>query len=261
MKLVDLAKQLKTIETTQSIEDKFLKEFEMTVMIKDADYQVNKEIVKYHIRPSSLGGCLRNNYYQFIGAEPELLTTQPEMIGISECGTDRHNRIQNTIKRMQSAEWISVSDHLEQLKASGSTISTIVKEVKDNETKCWNPNLNLSFMCDGIVDYMNLRRIIEIKTETSLKFKERKGVEPKHLVQATCYSLALGIDDILFIYEERDKCVKKAYSVHISNQQKQYVINMINRIKYHAKIQTAPPRPEGLSMCTYCPYRERCSKE
>ena len=49
--------------------------------------------------------------------------------------------------------------------------------------------------------YHDRKYIIEIKTETSMKFNKRFEPDPKHLLQAACYSICLGVDEVIFLYE------------------------------------------------------------
>ena len=84
-------------------------------------------------------------------------------------------------------------------------------EHTDYETKLYDKNLNMSFLCDGIIRYKDKYYILELKTEASFKFNSRSDVDPKHHNQGTAYSHEFGIDDVIFIYINRDILDMKPY--------------------------------------------------
>lgn len=210
-------------------------------------------------KPSSLGGCLRNCYFQVIGAPQDIkLISEPQLVGMSESGTDRHERIQKAVVEMKrlgyDVEWIDVAEYLKVHRIKG----TRVVERKGLETKLYNELLNLSFMCDGIIKLNGRYYILEIKTEVSFKYMGRVQPEEAHLIQAYCYSLALGIDAIIFLYENRDVCAKKAFTVYVTSENKEKVVHLIETSNAHIQSGTVPPKET--SKCKYCKYTEECKK-
>lgn len=94
----------------------------------------------------------------------------------------------------------------------------IVKGKRGIETQLFNETWNISFLCDGIIKYRGELYIIEFKTEVSRKFVTRNDVDEDHKRQAIAYSLSLGLDKIIFVYENRDTCEKKCYLLEITEK-------------------------------------------
>ena len=118
-------------------------------------------------------------------------------------------------------------------------------------------------MCDGIIKYNNHYYILELKTENSYKFVNRKGVDPSHYNQGTAYSLAFGLPEVIFIYINRDIFDMKAYLFNVTDDMKQTLIGKIEECDSYVKQLKVPPMPAdaGNKLCTYCAYRSRCDGE
>ncbi|MEG0153708.1 MAG: hypothetical protein RR744_11155, partial [Cellulosilyticaceae bacterium] len=179
-----------------------------------------------------------------------------EGIGICESGTDRHERIQYLVSCMDNAEWIDVAEHIR----ARDFLGTEVVEQKGMETKCYNKAHNMSFLCDGLINYKGAKYILEIKTEMYMKFAKRFNVEPKHLLQATCYSICLGVDHVLFLYEDRNICLKKAYEVEVTQEMKKEVYKIMDDVNLALEIDVYPDKSTNKKDCTYCRYKQECKK-
>lgn len=257
MSFKNLAKLVKQATEEQSPAQDFLNMFNQATSRLDEQRQPSKTF-----KPSSLGGCIRKVYFEVTGApidaNPDI---NPDMVGVGQSGTDRHERMQTTITHMKElgydVEWIDVAEYLKIRPQMG----TEVVERKGMETKLRNTVLNLSFMCDGIIKFKGKYYILEIKTEASFKYMKRFDVEPDHLVQGTSYSTALGINLILFIYENRDLCQKKTFVVEITDEDKQdKVIHTIETVNDHIEREVVPEKSTVKKHCTYCQFKGECKK-
>ena len=214
-------------------------------------------------KPSSLGGCMRRMYYEVTGAPVDEQTSMDaSFIEIMDSGTDRHERIQKNIIGMQEmgydVEWVDVGEYIDYWGVPG----TRVVKRQGMETKLRNDLLNLSFMCDGIIKMNKKYYILEIKTEASFKWNGRVDIFDKHLIQATAYSTALGVDDVLFIYENRDFCSKKPFTMHVTPQMKEdYVIDKIETCNAYIEKGIVPPCTCTKSEWNYNPYKTQCKKD
>ena len=213
----------------------------------------------YH--PSSMGGCSRNLYFQLTRTElDDDLYADSQLMEIGDSGTDRHLRIQTTISQMAElgypVEWVDISDYL----STHPHLGTEVKKIDGLETLLYNSIFNLSFKCDGIIKYKGLLRILEIKTEVEMKWIARNSPVPEHVDQAIAYSLGLGIEDVLFVYENRNVCSKKAYLCTINKIEKDRMIEKIARIDGFLADEKIPPKEESVSNCKYCHYKTECVK-
>jgi CRISPR/Cas system-associated exonuclease Cas4 (RecB family) len=213
-------------------------------------------------KPSSLGGCMRKVFFEVTGApidpNPDV---EPDFVGICESGTDRHERLQNAVIAMKElgidCEWVDVEEYLRLYPQPG----TELVQRKGNEFKLRNTILNMSFMCDGIIKFGGKYYILEIKTEASFKWNGRTDAEEKHKVQASSYSVALGIDDVMFVYEQRDFCKKKYIHVHVTAADKEEkVIHYINTCQDYVEREEVPPKTDKKSECNYCQFKVECKK-
>ena len=215
------------------------------------------------IKPSSFN-CIRNAYYQLIGAEPEQPNNTYNLAGICESGTDRHIRMQQNIERMKEVlgvdcEYIDIEDFVSQRNLTDIEI----KGKSGMETKLYNKKYNMSFMCDGIVKYKSKYFIFEFKTETTDKFYKRTGVDEGHYNQAVSYALNFGLDKVLFLYENRNTLDLKAYIFEVTNEMKFNLIHKIEETLNYSINHRVPPKPLDVAKktCSYCTYRNQCGKD
>lgn len=229
-------------------------------LIRTSELQGKKSIPSGHYKPSSMN-CLRSMYYQARKFSLDDVGDDHIRIALGESGTDRHLRLQKIISKMQdfgfNCKWLDVSKYVEQhpelhLKVTG----------KDEfETLCYSSKYNLSFKCDGLISYQGQLYILEIKTESLHKWIGRKAPSEDHLNQIKCYSLCLGIPDIMFIYENRDNCVKKSYVFHVEENMKTEIVERINECNGYVQRCISPPKVENKRYCTYCDYKKRCKED
>lgn len=213
-------------------------------------------------KPSSLM-CVRNMYYQIMGAEPNKEVVDECLIGMADTGTHRHEFLQRHVTKMADigidCEWVDIEDYVEK---HCKDLGTKVIKKSGFEYKCFNEKYNMSFLCDGIIKYKGVYYILEIKTESSFKWSKRVGVDEKHKPQACCYSLCFGIDKVLFIYENRDTCSKKSYLYKPTQHEKECeVLDKLAKCESYVKDCIAPPKTENKRDCAYCKYSEICKKE
>lgn len=255
---------LDALNETLPVEQMFLNDLRRSIELND---EKNWVPGSKSYKPSGMN-CMRQSYYVITGAEADKGEANSVSVGICESGSDRHERIQNAVLHMKDngfdCEYIDVSqfvltrelDHLEIVKYPSF-------ELGQYETKLYYRDLNISFLCDGIIKYHNHYYILEIKTETSSKFFHRKEVDPSHYNQATAYSLAFGIDDVLFLYECRDNCDKKCFLFTVTDSMRNNLVSYIKTCNGYIGRNEVPPKPEDVARktCSYCGYKTRCGKD
>lgn len=212
-----------------------------------------------HYKPSSLQ-CMRNMYFQATGTD---LDSQQDIradsIGICESGTDRHERIQYVISKMSccgvDCEFVDVETFVKD-----RNLPIKVVDRRGFETKLLDDERNLTFMCDGLIKYKGNYYILEIKTESQYKWNSRGSVDNKHKYQAWTYSLELGIDSVIFIYENRDLCSKKPFMLHVSDEDRKFIADRLETCSEYVRNKKVPPREESVTerICQYCNYRSSC---
>ena len=239
------------------VEKQFLNDLKMSIERNDEKGQ-RKPSPSY--KPSSMH-CIRNMYFQITGAPIANTGTSSELVGICESGTDRHIRIQDAVAAMKEnnidCEYVNVADYVRE---HGLTDRLNIVSQQGNETKLYHKTLNMSFLCDGIIRYKGKYYILEIKTESSYKWLDRSYVDDKHRNQAYTYSLELGVDKVLFLYENRDVCTKKPYILTVTKENTDYIENRIETCDDYVRNKLVPPVESDVTprICQYCDYRTQC---
>ena len=259
--LKQVARLIQTVqEETATVEQSFLADLKRSIELQD---KKNNRPPSKTYKPSSMQ-CIRNMYYQVIGAEQIDGESSSSLIGICNSGTDTHARIQQSVIDMKSngmdCEYVNVADFVRMRKLA---FLSVVKEPDfengDYETKLYDKVHNISFLCDGIIKYKGIYYILELKTESTNKFMMRKGVDKKHYDQGTTYSLLLGIDDVIFVYIDRDVYNMKSYKFTPTDDMKADILDRIAECNNYVTYGIVPPKPAMDSrVCQYCAYRTTC---
>ena len=213
-------------------------------------------------KPSGMN-CIRQSYYQIMGIEPDKSDTSYSLVGICNSGTDIHVRIQTAVEQMKEngmdCEYIDVAEFVKQRNLD--YLDIISKN--GMETKLYHNKLNISFLCDGIIRYKGHYYILELKTESTYKFVNRQGVDPSHYHQGITYSLAFGLNEVLFVYINRDVLDMKAFMFNVTEEMKLDIISYIEECDGYVKRMITPPKPEDVAKktCSYCMYKSQCKKD
>ena len=88
-------------------------------------------------------------------------------------------------------------------------------------------------------------------------------MDEKHHHQATAYSIALNLDDILFVYISRDTLDMKSFMFTPTDDMKQDLIGLITNCDSYVKKLKVPSKPSGVDKktCEYCSYKTQCRKD
>ena len=252
-KLKSLANYVKAAREN-SVADMFINDLIHSMELESK----NTHIPTQTFKPSGIGGCIRGLYYQIKGESPDGDSSTYNMIGIGESGTDRHERLQNYIKRMKkngiNCKWLNVGTFLRKQKVTDPEVI----QKKGNETKLFSHKYNMRFMCDGLIQYNGEHYIIEIKTESTHKYNSHDQPHQSHKLQAACYSMCIKVPKVIFIYENRDNCSKKGYLFEVPQEMIDNIEDTIQYVNDCVKFDVLPPKEPK---CTYCNYRTICAKE
>ena len=257
--LKNVTKLIARANTVVPVEQQFLDDLKRSIELDDMK---NARKPSQTYKPSGMN-CIRSMYYQVIGVDVEA-DSNYVMVGICEAGTDRHERIQNAISKMKDygfdCEYIDVAEYV---KSRGLDEYLDIVDKCGNETKLYDRNRNISFLCDGIIKYQGKYYIVEFKTESSFKWRDRKEVDPKHYNQARTYSLELQLDDVIFVYINRDIVDMKSYMYHVKQSERDAIIELLERCQQYVDSKQLPPKPEDANTkkCAYCNYKNLCDKE
>ena len=257
--LKNVAKLIARANSVVPVEQQFLDDLKRSIELEDRK-NTRKPSATYS--PSGMS-CIRSMYYKRSGVDVSDDTANYTMIGICESGTDRHERIQNAISKMKDngfdCEYIDVGDYV---KSRGLDHLDIVDKC-GNETKLFDKERCVSFLCDGIIKYQGKYYIVEFKTESSFKWKDRKDVDPKHYNQAITYSMELRLDNVIFVYINRDIVDYKAYLFSVSESDRKRIKALIDTCENYVINKELPPKPDDATdrKCAYCAYHELCKRD
>lgn len=257
-----LSNVMRLIEATKTKlppEQSFLEDLKRTIEL-EANKDARKPSQTY--KPSGMQ-CIRSMYYQVAGKEPDEARNGYINIGICNSGTDIHVRVQDAVEMMKEngtdCEYIDVAEYVK----SRNLDYLEIRERHGNEVKLYHKTLNMSFMTDGIIKYQGHYYILELKTESIYKWQSRTDVDPKHHNQGIAYSVAFGIDEVIFVYINRDLLDMKAFMFNVTDDMKQELVGKIEECDGYVKRMITPPKPEYISrkVCEYCGYRNLCKGE
>ena len=239
-----------------SFEDSFLKGYEEAVVKYEEE---NKQpIPADYFRPSSMYGCERMIYFMRTGEEQDKEEHDINLMEICHSGTDRHLRIQHLVESMEGVKTLDLEEMVKEAQAKGINTDFVGWNEDHTEARCKNDELSIWFQPDGVLNFMGKDVILEIKTESTYQHSKRYEPKMDHKYQATCYGLGLGIDYILFFYEDRNFCSKKPYLWKITDEMKEEVRGKIQRVNNYITHREAPPANKD--KCTYCRYKEACKR-
>lgn len=239
-----------------SFEDKFLKNYEEAVKAKELEER--QVAPSEYIRPSSMYGCERMLFFQRVhGGSQNGEQSEVNLIEICQSGTDRHLDIQHIAERMEGVECLDLEEMVKEAQAKGIKTEFVGWNEDHTEGRCKNDELSIYFQPDGVIRFNGKDVILEIKTESTYQFSNRYEPKADHKWQATCYGMGLGIDYILFFYEDRNFCKKKPYLWKITDEMKQAVLNKIRTVNNACKTGIPPEKDD--SKCTYCRYKNECA--
>lgn len=254
-RLIDLASK------DVPVEEDFLADLKRSIEI-DAN-KPSDRAPSLTFKPSGMQ-CERASYYFLSESKADdPKPTSYNLAGILNSGTDIHVRIQNYVIGMQKngmdCEWIDVEKFI---KERGLTDLEVTAKT-GTETKLYNKRYNMSFMCDGIVRYKNKYYILEFKTESDNKWYARDGVDKKHYHQGTAYSLNFQLDDVIFIYIDRNVLNMKSFLFHVTDAMRQELIDYMDSVNGYVERHIVPPKPENVTkaICQYCQYQNNCKRD
>ena len=237
--LSNVCRLLNEATKTVPVEQSFVADLKRSIELED---EKNKRKPSQTYKPSSMN-CIRNMYYHITGKEHEESVNTATGIAICECGSDRHERIQKAVDKMKDngmdCVYIDVADFVT---SRGLTDEIDIVDKQGLETKLFHK-------------------------EALHKWQPRTKVDTYHYAQGTAYSVAFGIDEVIFLYFNRDSCDMKAFMLNVTAEMKQDLIGKILECDTYVKEHKLPPKPnldENPNIkksCAYCAYSKYCSRE
>ena len=257
----NIIKSIERVQNTCSVDEQFLRD--LNESIEKTDLKNQRDPSRTY-KPSGMN-CIRSCFYSIAGFPISKQVRPASSCGICESGTDRHIRIQQALEDMRGngfdLDYIDVETYIHQNHLEDK-LNIIGKS--GMETKLYMPSLNMSVMTDGIIKYNGEYFIFEFKTEIPHKFYKRTNIDSSHISQGTAYSCAFGINRVMFLYENRATCDRKAYILNVTDEMQQNrIYGFIEKCNSYINDKIVPPMPSDefvLKKCGYCPYQALCAK-
>ena len=217
---------------------------------------------KYY-SPSGLGGCRRKLYYKRIEAP---IDDKQDIIAKNilkgESGTDRHERIQSLMVYMDENydydyEWMDIPQFIENRGLDYLEVQGI--DDTGYEALLLDKRYNLRFRVDGLIKLRSRYYLLEIKTDDTFRWQKRLSVSDYHDMQGICYSLSLGLNKVMYVYEERNEFKKKPIIKEIKESDRKQVIKKIKEVDDYVNRKELPKK--DVDKCMFCLYTNICKKD
>ena len=233
--------------------------------LTDLEYHIkrlerdNQREVSKTFKPSSIK-CQRCAVMQVLGAPKNEETRNSNMIGITSAGSFIHEMMQSKIVSMPNWEYVNVMDFVKSNKDL-HVLSSCDFENGVYETKLHSDMWNMNFLVDGILRKERKYIILEIKSISSGGFFKTKEVPDKYKDQAISYCNLLGLDDVLFLFVDRDLFNMKTFLYTPTSDEKSNWVSVMtqNLESVYNNIIPAKPSHADRTFCQYCSYSEYCS--
>lgn len=223
--------------TNEHLQKEFTKDFNDFCRNKEDDYN-NKHL----FTPSSVGSCARCLYFKALGFQEDTKKkVQPYSVRRLDMGTYMHKRTEHYLHQMENSKF-----------------QCIVTEV----TKTCEEFEDLGGTIDGILERDRIKFIFEYKTINDYEFKNLLDPLPKHIEQATAYSLIFGLEKALFLYEKFEKTSNqdiKVFVVSITDAMRKAMLDRLKGIKEAIEAEEMPSKDMGRCKHSYCKYKELCA--
>ena len=236
--------------------------------IEQNDMRGSRKPSPYY-KPSSFV-CLRQMYFMRIGEKPDESRTEYTLIGMANTGTGRHDDIQSVLLKMESMgyDWryVDVAEYIKRQQSIGKCTSIEIRGTRGAETKLFDKALQLSFMCDGIIQRISTGEfyLFEFKNQISFKFSNisnNQKMDPAHIDQVSCYCTSLELDRAFVVYESRDACQLECPEIfEVTKEMKEKVVSKIMECEGYIERLVPPPMHHDTKPCRWCSYQTSCRR-
>jgi len=198
-----------------------------------------------HASSLYLGGkepsaCMRKLAYSVQYKKSSSTASKPKTLNIFEVGHDAHGKYQGWFAYM-----------------FGNSFQAEVPMYLDE--------LNIVGSCDGVFTYPCKEDCkyllgLEIKTIGQDNFKSLKGPLEDHLDQGTVYMNILGLDGMVFFYENKNNQEIKEYVVSCEQVVERWerIVKRVKHVNTHLENGTLPRRKVERWKCSRCRWSQEC---
>lgn len=245
-----------------SVSSEFLDAYDSYV---DAQIQAKSAEPAHQTFSGSSFRCNRKSWFRLRGVQPDIAKTDTALNFSADIGTACHRIIQTNLSQLLGDDWIPVNEYIDQL--VGENRFPYDYSIKDSEDSLeylitiFDPPLK--FACDGLIRWNNKLYLLEIKTSEFSSWNEMTDPKSQHIDQVKCYSTILDLDNVLFLYQDRQYGGLKCYELHITDSDKADVLQRFQYVQDMVEKNLAPEAlPKGDPWCTpaMCQYYNKCTE-
>ena len=234
-----------------------------TGLIEDEIVQKNAEPKHRTFAPSQMR-CDRVSWFRLRGTAPDRIKSPDRTLNFTaQVGTACHEAIQKRLSTSLDHDWISVQEWIDMNPEFFKDYDMDVT-VKGYESQIdLRSPYPVRFACDGIFRFEDKIRLLEIKTAEFSSLNDLTSPKEKHLDQIKCYATLLGIEDVIFLYQDRQYGELKCFEVTVSKIEQDEVRKKMDNVMHLAEVNIAPEGlPIGDPDCTQnmCLYYNVCKQ-
>ena len=218
--------------------------------------------------PSS-ARCQRRSWFRIRGAEPDVPKSVDSALEFTaELGTACHRVIQRNLAAILKERWIDVTSWIQNKKAAGGfpdgyDICAETDPYSGETLIEMTKPFPVRFACDGLVRMNGVVYLLEIKTSEFSSWNELTEEKPQHVAQVEHYCALLGLQHVLYLYQDRQYGGLKCYEHSVSPQRIDEVLASMRYVMDCVDHMVPPPAlPAGDSWCapSMCPYFKKCKE-
>jgi CRISPR/Cas system-associated exonuclease Cas4 (RecB family) len=263
MSIKDLAKLAKQQDkdNNKSLPERFVSSLDQFIV--DSRTKERKAQRQTWIRPSMFHKCMRYQWYKILNY-PYSNKSTARGERVFETGSALHEWVQtDVIGRSDSPIEILSAKDCPNYGQEGFTIfddnHRNLMEISFVSTKFTN-KYELRGSCDGIIKFEGIPYIFEFKTIKQEDYNLLFEAKREHRMQAAVYALNFGVDEIMFLYINKNTQEWKAFPVTITLAQKEWVIERSMKLDTMLVNNELPEREES-ETCKWCEYAKICKKD
>lgn len=213
--------------------------------------------------PSSMR-CDRISWFRLRGVQPDKINNPDRTLNFTaQVGTACHEAIQKRLSEKLGADWIDVQTWIDQhFEFFSDYEMTLEKAGYESRIELTKP-FPVRFGCDGILRFEDKVFLLEIKTAEFSSLQDLIEPKPEHIDQIKCYSTLLHINDVLFVYQDRQYGELKCFQIEVTELDQLKLRERMQRVMDLVEANIAPEGlPVGDAHCSQnmCPYWKKCKE-
>lgn len=246
------------IKSGKDVASSFLAELSYTIENSQEGY-----IPSPTLKPSSIR-CPRYAVMQVLKFPIDEEQRTESSIGITECGTFTHEKMQEYCLKMKNWEYVNVAEYVREKHLQLEIVKEPDFENGQYETKLYSNEYNMSFLCDGIVKNKKNGKyfVLEIKSIGNQGMYRLEDIPEQYRDQAISYSQLLEIPDVIFLFVNRDIYTKKSFLYTPSRDEirhwQQKIADCLMCINLRV-LPDIPPEADN-KFCRYCNMKTSCGR-